>query len=96
MSYLDADASLIRNHLPPEAALPDDAAGLFVLYAVLMRAKGVKVSSEDVHDAWSAWMSTRDPDHPALVPFADLPPAKQAADEPYATAIRAAAIQRHR
>ncbi|MFI7131156.1 hypothetical protein ACIBQ1_36100 [Nonomuraea sp. NPDC050153] len=96
MSYLDADAHLIRSLLPAQAAPPDDAAGLFVLYAVLLRAKGEEVSAEDVHDAWSAWMSTRDPDHPALVPFADLPLSTQAADEPYAMAIRAAASQRRR
>lgn len=96
MSYLDADARLIRSLLPAEAAPPDDAAELFVLYAVLLRVKGEGVSAEDVHDAWSAWMSTRDPDHPALVPFADLPLSTRAADEPYAVAIRAAASQRRR
>ncbi|MGJ6969655.1 DUF7701 domain-containing protein [Streptosporangium sp. G11] len=96
MSYLDADAHLIRSLLPAGAAPPDDAAGLFVLYAVLLRAKGEEVSAEDVHDAWSAWMSTRDPGHPALVPFADLPLSSRAADEPYAVAIRAAASQRRR
>ncbi|KAB8184744.1 hypothetical protein FH608_048140 [Nonomuraea phyllanthi] len=96
MSYLDADAHLIRSLLPAQAAPPDDAAGLFVLYAVLLRAKGEEVSAEDVHDAWSAWMSTRDPGHPALVPFADLPISTRAADEPYVVAIRAAASQRRR
>ncbi|MEU4574991.1 hypothetical protein ACBI99_30005 [Nonomuraea sp. ATR24] len=96
MTYLDADARLIRSLLPAGAAPPDDATGLFVLYAVLLRAKGEAVSAEDVHDAWSAWMSTRDPGHPALVPYADLPPATRAADEPYAEAIRAAAARRRR
>ncbi|MDX2646988.1 hypothetical protein PV341_26155 [Streptomyces sp. PA03-1a] len=94
MSYLDEDARLIQNLLPAHAAPPNDAAGLFILYAVLLRAKGEQVSAEDVHDAWSAWMSTRDSDHPALIPFADLPTSTQAADEPYAVAIREAASHR--
>ncbi|MFI9595982.1 hypothetical protein [Nonomuraea sp. NPDC052265] len=63
---------------------------------MLLRAKDEAVSAEDVHDAWSAWTSTRDPGHPALVPFADLPPSTRAADEPYAVAIRTAASQLRR
>ena len=43
MSYLRADAVLIRELLPPAARPPADADDLFVLYAVLMRAKGEQV-----------------------------------------------------
>ncbi len=38
MSYLDADAELIRSYLPTGTGVPGDADDLFILYAVLMRA----------------------------------------------------------
>lgn len=93
-SYLAEDAHLIRTLLPPEAHPPGDDDALFVSYAVLMRAKRTGVTTEDVHDAWAAWMLGRDPQHPAIVPFAELSPAAQGMDVPYAQAIRAAAHQR--
>ncbi|MFF4506282.1 hypothetical protein [Streptomyces sp. NPDC001401] len=91
MSYLRADAGLIRELLPPEARPPSEADDLFLLYAVLMRAKGEQVTVADVHDAWAAWTEPRNPDHAALVPFDELSPAVQREDEPYVQAIQAAA-----
>ena len=91
MSYLRADAALIRELLPPQARPPAEADGLFLLYAVLMRAKGEQVTAADVHDAWAAWMDNRDPGHTALVPFDELSLATQREDEPYVQAIQAAA-----
>jgi hypothetical protein len=94
VSYLRADAGLIRELLPPEARPPSDADSLFLLYAVLMRAKGEQVTAADVHNAWAAWTETRNPDHAALVPFDELSPATQREDDPYVQAIRAAARAR--
>ncbi|WP_328719325.1 hypothetical protein OHT52_07345 [Streptomyces sp. NBC_00247] len=91
MTYLDSLAALIRSCLPPEAEPPEDSNGLFRLYAVLLKAKGVRVTDEDVHDAWSAWMQTVNGTHESLVPFDDLDPRIRAYDAPYAEAIRAAA-----
>ena len=91
MSYLDADAELIRSCLPADTCVPDGFDDLFVLYAVLMRAKGRATEEAELHDAWAAWMSRRNPDHESVRPFDQLAPAVQAEDVPFATAIRHAA-----
>jgi hypothetical protein len=89
--YLAEDAQLIRKLLPHEvASQSDDADALFLGYAVLMRVKGLNCTASDVHDAWAAWMLGRDPDHPALVPFDNLPPNIQRRDLPFVYAIHAA------
>ncbi len=94
MTYLDLAAKEIRRHVP-EKVLPDgDTELLFRLYAVLLLAKGADVTTADVHNAWSAWMQTTHPDHQSLRPFEELDPETQAADEPYAAAIRAASRTR--
>ncbi len=60
-------------------------------YAVLCRAKGRDTTSEDVHDAWSAWCSERDPDHRSLVPFGALSRQMREMDRVSRDAIRAVA-----
>lgn len=92
--YLAEDAVLIRSLLSAEAKPPGDDEALFLGYAVLMRAKGMACTAADVHDAWSAWQLARDPNHRALVPFAELTPAAQKEDVPYVDAIHAAARAR--
>ncbi|WP_433420929.1 DUF7701 domain-containing protein [Microtetraspora malaysiensis] len=92
VTYLSDDAQLIRGMLADTASPPEDSDSLFLLYAVLLRAKGTEVSPSDVHDAWSAWMQDRDPDHPALVPFEQLDLGIRAEDSPYVEAIRKAAL----
>ena len=88
MSYLDDLGAAIRARVPDDK-LPDrELDPLFRLYAVLALAKGEGGTAEDVHNAWSAWMADREPDHGALRPFADLDATTQAADEPYVEAIR--------
>jgi hypothetical protein len=89
-SYLSRDAELIRAMLS-NATPPEDADSLFLIYALLLRAKGADVTASDVHDAWAAWMEPRNPRHPALQPYDQLPPAARQEDEPYVEAIRAAA-----
>lgn len=94
MTYLDLAAEEIRRHVP-EKLLPDgDTELLFRLYAVLLLAKGADVTTADVHNAWSAWMQMSHPDHQSLRSFEELDPETQAADEPYAEAIRAASRAR--
>lgn len=93
-SYLAEDAALIRAELPPQARPPAQSEALFLLYAVLMRAKGEAVTAADVHDAWAAWTESTQGEHESLVPFDSLDPDIQDEDLPYVEAIRRAA--RHR
>ena len=90
MTYLDEDARLIRSLLSDDATPPDDTDLLFVLYAVLLRAKGTGTSLEDVHNAWSAWMIAKGQDHRSLVPFDALGPDVRDEDQPYLEAIHKA------
>ena len=93
MTYLHDLAHRIREHLPPGTSVPDDADRLFVLYAVILRAKGTNVTASDVHDAWAAWMQEQDLTHDALQPYNDLPPDVQAEDAPFLAAIKATATK---
>jgi hypothetical protein len=90
-SYLSEDADLIRSELPESARPPENSGGLFLLYAVLMRAKGESVTPSDVHDAWAAWISATEGQHDSLVPFESLDPKTQDEDLPYVEAIHRAA-----
>lgn len=93
-SYLAEDADLIRAELPAGTKPPAQSEGLFILYAVLMRAKGEAVTPADVHDAWTAWILSTRGEHKSLVPFESLDPDVQEEDLPYVEAIHRAA--RHR
>jgi nucleotide-binding universal stress UspA family protein len=91
LTYVDEIADAIRRAVP-RALLPDgDTGALFRIYAVLAMAKGVGVELGDVHDAWSAWMSAQNPDHPSLKPLAELEADVRDADRPYLEAIRSVA-----
>lgn len=90
-SYLAEVAALIKAELPRDATPPKDSDYLFLLYAVLMRSKGVEVTSADVHDAWAAWMLQTDPEHRSIVPYEKLDRETQQQDEPYVQAIHRAA-----
>lgn len=50
--------------------------------------RAADVSREDVHDAWSAWMTLRAKGHEAIVPYPQLEPQVQAEDNPFVVAIR--------
>ncbi|MFK4037015.1 hypothetical protein ACI2LC_14580 [Nonomuraea wenchangensis] len=91
MTYLDDDAALVRRMLADTAQPPSDAELLFLLYGVLLRVKGDKVSASDVHDAWTVWMQVRNPNHPALLPYDELDLETRMQDLPYMQAIRQAA-----
>lgn len=94
MSYVDEFARAIEQELPPDLIPDGDTDSLFRIYALLALVKGLDVGPEDVHDAWSAWMSERDPEHPSLRPYAELGAEKRQSDEPFVTAIKAVAAAR--
>lgn len=94
MTYVDEVAEAIRRRVPPDLLPEGDTDVLFRTYAVLALAKGAGVELEDVHDAWAAWMSDRNPDHPSLKPLRELSPEIQRSDRPYLDAIRGAARDR--
>ena len=75
------------------AGLDDCPPELLRLYALLVLTTGVITSLEDVHNAWSAWRQATRPDHPSLVPFADLAPEVQELDRKYMDAIRKVAVE---
>lgn len=90
-TYLEEDAALIYSCLPSEATPPDGSEDLFLLYALLMRAKGVSVEASDVHDAWSTWMLIGGRSHVSLRPYDALDSRIQREDTHYVTAIKRAA-----
>jgi hypothetical protein len=89
-SYIESLAAQIRSHVPAEL-VPDDAGGLFLIYAALGLAKGERVEARDVHNAWAAWMAQRDPGHESIKPYGELPASVRAEDDPFVLAIREAA-----
>lgn len=94
MSYVDELAEAIERLIPPDLLPVGDTSALFRIYAVLAMAKGVGVELEDVHDAWAAWMSAKDPGHRSVKPLEELEVGVQRADEPYLDAIRRVARDR--
>lgn len=93
MNYLAAHAKRIKEALPTGTSAPDDSDDLFLLYAVLLRAKGKATTARDVHDAWSAWAALHQPDHDSIRPYEDLPESVRSEDEPFAEAIRRCATR---
>ena len=91
LTYLDELGARIRSQVPTADLPNENTRGLFRIYAVLLLAKGVAVTSADVHNAWAAWMAGIDPDHEALVPFQELDAEVALDDEPFAKAIRTVA-----
>ena len=88
MTYLDALAADIKAAVPPDALPEEDTKDLFVLYAVLLLAKGEDVTGADVHNAWVAWMEARGQEHESMVSFSELPSETRGEDSPFVLAIR--------
>jgi len=86
VNYIEQLAERIKSNLSADV-LPDDSYPLLLMYAVLARVKGPETTLEDVHDAWTAWMSMRGKQHESSVPFAELPHAVQGEDSPFLRAI---------
>jgi len=76
-----------------EAELPGQQETILDLYLLLALTKGTETTAEDVHDAWAIWRSRTRPDHPDLLPFADLRPDVARRDEEYVAGIHRAAIE---
>jgi hypothetical protein len=91
VNYLDQIARHIRSEVSATNLPEADTHALFRIYAVLLLAKGAEVTTADVHNAWSAWMSERDPLHESLVPFDELPAEAVEQDKPYVEAVRSVA-----
>lgn len=91
MNYIDEIADAIRSKVSPDQLPDENTAALFRLYAVLALAKGTDVTMRDVHNAWSAWMISSDPNHESIKPYDELSPDVKREDEPYLNAIRAVA-----
>jgi hypothetical protein len=95
LNYLDELGMRIRGFVPKSDLPEEETSDLFRLYAVLLLAKGQDITSEDVHNAWVAWMTTRDPNHESLRPFEELSEDVAADDEPYLNAIQLVAGDLH-
>jgi hypothetical protein len=94
-NYLDELAIEIFQTCHLTANKPDaDDMGLYRIYAVLCRSLGSLTGNEDVHDAWSAWMAGKNPEHRSLLPFAQLAAEVQYYDQTYRDAIRRVASRR--
>lgn len=94
MTYLEEVAQEIRDSVPGGVLPGEDTTALFLVYAVLLLAKGEHVSAEDVHNAWVGWMVGQGRPHESTVPAADLTPETLAKDLPFVTAIRTVARRR--
>jgi hypothetical protein len=66
---------------------------LFLMYAVLALTVGEDVRADDVHDAWSAWMTYCHPSHESIKPYAQLSTETKKTDQPFVDAIRKVASQ---
>jgi hypothetical protein len=94
MTYIEEIAEEIGAELGPDRLPAEgDPDRLLRAYAVLARSKGSHVSAEDVHDAWAAWMTEVDPNHPALRPFYELDRETKGEDAPFLEAIRVVAAR---
>ena len=93
-NYLQVIAQEIQERIDPNR-LPKEGntAALFRSYAVLALALGTRITGQDVHDAWVAWMLDIDPSHSALIPYEQLDAQTAAEDAVFVKAIRAVAEQ---
>ena len=95
MNYLQSLADEIRNALPDDLVPDRGSDQLFVLYALLAHIKGDETDLRDVHDAWAAWKILMDhSEHPAIVPFDQLPLETKRQDQPFVDAIQRATRRR--
>lgn len=90
MNYLEQLAGRIRAEVPAGALPNEDTDLLFLIYAVLARARGDAVTAADVHDAWVAWMTSRGEHHESMREFNKLKGDVKAEDSPFVVAIRRA------
>lgn len=89
--YLEEIARIIRSYIPKDRLPDSNSDTLLLSYALLLRAKGVEITSSDIHDAWAVWINGVNPNHEALVPYDKLAPEVQQQDFVFVTAVRRAA-----
>jgi len=94
MSYMSDLAYEIRNEIPQRLLPAQNTDLLFLMYALLLIAKGRGVGPEDVHNAWAVWMTHTGQSHESLVPFDQLADSTKAEDLPFVEAIRRVAERR--
>ncbi len=87
-NYLQRVAEQIRVCIDPDVLPDEDVESLLLDYAVLALAKGRNVTAEDVHNAWTAWMTGVDPTHESLRPYSELSREDRLQDVPFTSAIR--------
>lgn len=95
MNYLESLAREIHQTVPVDALPDDDTSTLFLMYAVVLLARGEDTEREDVHNAWVAWMTSKGEQHDSMTPFSELPLETQAEDSPFVIAIRTVARLRN-
>jgi len=88
VTYIDDLAGRVEDAIPPELRPREDAQRLYRLYALLVLVRGEQVTAEDVHDAWSVWMTERHSGHRSLVPFVELAQDVRESDQPFVESIR--------
>jgi len=91
MTYIDRIANQIRDALPPKDRPGEHAEELYRLYALLVLTTGEATTLENVHDAWSTWMTAHQPHHESIRPFRQLDAGTRNEDRPYLNAIRSIA-----
>ncbi|WP_425524387.1 DUF7701 domain-containing protein [Clavibacter michiganensis] len=87
VSYIDRIATEVEHQLLVEHRPKKRSRDLYRYYALLVLTLGSTTTLENVHDAWSAWMTAERPSHPSLVPFTELSEEQQQQDRPYMEAI---------
>lgn len=87
MNYIEIIVGKLKDRIGENALPADQPDELLRGYAVLCLTLGQKCSLQDVHDAWSAWMTGIDPEHESIVPFDRLATDVQREDGPYLAAI---------
>ena len=93
-SYIRRDATLVREAIEGTDGSPGNANELlYLMYAVLLRVKGVNVTGSDVHDAWAAHAEYNTLGSSLIMPSSELTPDQRALDEPFAEAIQRVARQ---
>jgi len=93
MNYLQEVVGKLRSRIGEDALPPDHVDELLRIYAVLCLTVGEACSPQNVHDAWSAWMTGINPGHESVVPFDQLSQAVQLEDLPYLNAIHDVSVE---
>lgn len=84
-NYIDKIAVRIATELEDDN--PTEYMPLYRIYALLALTSGVFTTNENIHDAWSVWQLSIDPEHRSLKPFSELTHEVQMLDTLYRDAV---------